>query len=57
MLNKRRDVENGIRALLCEIGLKVGTPSRKAFQGRARELAADDPVLSAWQSRCWTWSR
>jgi len=47
VLNKRRDVENGIRALLREVGLKVGTPSRKAFPGRVRELAADDPVLSS----------
>jgi transposase len=31
VLNKRRDVENGIRALLREVGLKVGTPSRKDF--------------------------
>ena len=29
VLNKRRDVEDGIRALLREAGLKVGTPSRK----------------------------
>jgi transposase len=28
VLNKRRDVENGVRALLREAGLKVGTPSR-----------------------------
>ena len=47
VLNKRRDVENGIRALLREVGLKVGTPSRKVFPGRVRELAADDPVLSS----------
>ena len=47
MLNKRRDVENGIRALLREVGLKVGTPSRKDFPARVRELAADDPVLAA----------
>jgi transposase len=45
LLNKRRDVENGIRALLREVGLKVGTPSRKDFPARVRELAADDPVL------------
>jgi len=45
VLNKRRDVENGIRALLREVGLKVGTPSRKDFPARVRELAADDPVL------------
>ena len=47
VLNKRRDVENGIRALLREVGLKVGTPSRKVFPGRVRELAADDPVLAS----------
>jgi transposase len=47
LLNKRRDVENGIRALLREVGLKVGTPSRKDFPARVRELAAGDPVLSS----------
>ena len=47
VLNKRRDVENGIRALLREAGLKVGTPSRKDFPARVRELAAGDPVLTA----------
>jgi transposase len=46
MLNKRRDLENGIRALLREAGLKVGTPSRKDFAARVRELAADDAVLA-----------
>ncbi len=47
VLNKRRDVENGIRALLREAGLKVGTPSRKDFPARVRALAADDPVLAS----------
>ena len=47
VLNKRRDVENGVRALLREAGLKVGTPSRKDFPVRVRELAGDDPVLAA----------
>ena len=47
VLNKRRDVENGIRALLREVGLKVGTPSRKDFPARARELTADEPVLAS----------
>jgi transposase len=42
LINKRRDIENGIRALLREVGLKVGTPTRKAFPARVRELAADD---------------
>ena len=47
VLNKRRDVENGIRALLREVGLKVGTPSRKDFPARVRELTADQPVLAS----------
>jgi transposase len=47
VLNKRRDVENDIRALLREAGLKLGTPSRKIFPARVRELAADDPVLAS----------
>jgi hypothetical protein len=33
VLNKRRDVENGLRNLLREIGLKVGTPSRRKLPG------------------------
>ena len=47
VLNKRRDVENGLRALLREVGLKVGTPSRRDFPARVRELAADEPALSS----------
>ena len=47
LLNKRRDVENGIRALLREVGLKVGTPSRKDFATRVRDPAADDHVLAS----------
>jgi transposase len=46
VLNKLRDVENGLRALLREAGLKLGTPGRKHFAGRVRELTASDPVLA-----------
>jgi transposase len=46
VVNKRRDVENGVRALLREAGLKVGTASRKNFATRVGELVADDPVLA-----------
>ena len=46
VLNKLRDVENGVRALLREAGLKLGTPGRKHFPDRVRELAAPDPVLA-----------
>ncbi len=37
VLDKRRDIENGVRALLREAGLKVGTPSRKDFAVRVRD--------------------
>jgi transposase len=47
VLNKMRDVENGLRALLREAGLKLGTPARKELAARVRELTAADPVLSA----------
>ena len=47
VVNKRRDVENGLRTLLREAGLKVGTVSRKNFATRVGELVADDPVLAA----------
>ena len=47
VLNKMRDVENGLRALLREAGLKLGTPARKEFAARVRELVGADPVLSA----------
>jgi transposase len=47
VLNKLRDIENGVRALLRETGLKLGSPNRKEFAARVRELATDDPVLSA----------
>jgi transposase len=45
LLNKIRDIENGVRAVLREAGLKLGTPSRKAFPARVRELVGADPVL------------
>ena len=43
VLNKRRDVENELRTLLREAGLKVGKVSRKDFAQRVRELVADEP--------------
>jgi transposase len=47
VLNKMRDVENGLRALLREAGLKLGRPGRKEFAARVRELVGTDAVLSA----------
>jgi transposase len=46
VLNKRRAVENGLRALMREAGLKIGAPSRRNLPARVRELAAGDPVLA-----------
>lgn len=42
VLNEMRTVENVVRAILREAGLKLGTPSRAAFAGRVRELAGAD---------------
>jgi transposase len=46
MLNKQRDIENAVRAVLREVGLKLGTPSRKLFAGRVRDLASVDAAIS-----------
>jgi transposase len=40
VLNKRRDVENGIRAPLREVGFKIGTPSRRNVSIRSEPPAA-----------------
>jgi transposase len=39
VLNEMRSIENVVRAMLREAGVKLGTPSRTAFAGRVRELA------------------
>ena len=46
VLNEMRSIENVVRALLRETGVKLGTPSRKDFVEKARELTANDPVLT-----------
>jgi transposase len=45
MLNKQRDIENAVRAVLPEVGLKLGMRSRKLFAGRVRELASADATI------------
>ena len=45
VLNEMRAIENVVRAILREAGFKVGTPTRAAFDGRVRALAAGDPTL------------
>jgi transposase len=45
LLNEMRAVENVVRAILREGGIKLGTPARTAFAGRVRELAENDPEI------------
>ncbi len=45
VLNEMRSLENVVRAVLREAGIKLGTPSRATFTGRVRELAGDDLAL------------
>ncbi len=45
VLNEMRTIENVVRAVLREAGLKLGTPGRAAFAGRVRELAGDDQAV------------
>ena len=47
VLNEMRSIENVVRAMLREAGLKVGTPSRAAFDKRVRELCSADAALLA----------
>jgi transposase len=39
-------MQQNLRALLREVGLKVGAPSRKDFPACVRRLTADEPVLA-----------
>jgi transposase len=45
VLNEMRAIENVVRAVLREGGVKLGTPARAAFAGRVRELTGDDALL------------
>jgi transposase len=45
VLNEMRTIENVVRAILRETGLKLGTPARKDFIFRARELATGEEAL------------
>lgn len=47
VLNEMRSIENVVRAILREAGLKLGTPARIAFAGRARALADGDAEVAA----------
>jgi len=45
VLNEMHAIENVVRAILREGGIKLGTPARAAFAGRVREFASDDPLV------------
>jgi transposase len=42
-----RSIENVVRAMLREAGVKLGLPSRSAFAGRVRELTGADAQMMA----------
>lgn len=46
VLNKQRDIENEVRAVLRQAGLKLGTPGQKLFAPRARELSSADAAIT-----------
>jgi len=45
VINEMRSIENVVRAILREAGIKLGTPSRTAFADRVRERAGDDALV------------
>jgi len=45
VLNEMRTIENVVRAVLREVGIKLGTPGRARFAERVRELAGDDAAV------------
>jgi transposase len=47
VLNEMRSIENVVRAMLREAGVKLGTPSRAGFAVRVRELAGGDAETMA----------
>jgi transposase len=47
VLNQMRSIENVVRAISREEGIKLGTPSRKDFAARVREMAGAEPELMA----------
>jgi transposase len=45
VLHEMRAIENVVRAILREAGIKLGTPARTAFAGRVRDMTGDDPLI------------
>jgi transposase len=46
-VEKLKDVENGVRGLLRDFGLKLGRVGRGGWEGRVREVLEGEPVLLA----------
>jgi len=46
-MNEMRSIENLVRAMLRGVGIRLGTPSRTAFAGRARKLVDVDAEVMA----------
>ncbi len=46
ILNEMQSIENVVRAILREAGIKLGTPSRADFAERVRELAGGDSAVT-----------
>jgi transposase len=47
VLNEMRSIENVVRAVLREAGLKLGRPARARFEERVRDLAGEDAAVMA----------
>jgi len=46
-MNEMRSIENVVRAILREGGIKLGTPSRADFVGKVRDIMAGEQLLIA----------
>ena len=47
VINEMRGIENVVRAVLREAGLKLGRPARARFEERVHEVAGDDDAVMA----------
>jgi transposase len=47
VMNEMRSIENVVRAILREGGIKLGTPSRADFVGKVRDIMAGEQLLIA----------
>jgi transposase len=53
VVNEMRSIENVVRGVLREAGIKLGTPSRTAFADHVRERAGSDVLVMRLSSLCW----